>query len=217
MKIELVVFDLDGTLVCSHKTIYKATLHALKEVNINVNLNEKKFYSMIGMHFVDIFLRFGFSVPDFEHFIKIYKSIYFDYINSSFVYPGVDELMNELNDKKIKVGLLTTKGQDQADLILQHFSLRKKFDYIMGRQPGIAHKPSPEPLQKICSDLNIDAANTLMVGDSELDIQCGKNAGAKTCAVTYGYRTKNELEKSSPDFLIDKIVDVARFVNYSLT
>lgn len=215
MKIELVVFDLDGTLVSSHESIYKATLHALREVNIKVDMPEKEFYKMIGMHFVDIFLRFGFSVPDFEHFIKIYKSIYFDYIDSSFVYPGVDELMNKLNEKKIKVGLLTTKGQDQADLILQHFSLRDRFDYVMGRQPGIAHKPSAEPLQKICSDLNIDVTNTLIVGDSELDIQCGKNAGAKTCAVTYGYRTKDELEKSYPDFLIDKIVDVARFVNYS--
>jgi phosphoglycolate phosphatase-like HAD superfamily hydrolase len=108
---------------------------------------------------------------------------------------------------------LTTKGQDQAELILKHFSLFDKFDYVMGRRTGIAHKPSPEPLQKICTDLNIGITNTLIVGDSEMDIQCGKNAGSKTCAVTYGYRTKSELRKSSPDFLIDKILDVEYIVN----
>ena len=213
MKIDLVVFDLDGTLVSSHKTIYKATLQALKEINISAVMPEDKFYNMIGLHFEDIFHEFGFAVPDFEKFLTIYKSIYFDYIDSSVVYPGVEEAISNLKDKKIKVSLLTTKGQDQAELILRYFSLFDKFDYVMGRRPGLAHKPSPEPLQKICTDLKTNILNTLMVGDSEMDVQCGKNAGSKTCAVTYGYRTKSELQKSSPDFLIDKILDVEYIVN----
>ncbi|MHB8905036.1 MAG: HAD family hydrolase [Melioribacteraceae bacterium] len=213
MKIDLVVFDLDGTLVSSHETIYKATLHALKEINISAVMPEDKFYNMIGLHFEDIFREFGFAVPDFEKFLNVYKSIYFNYIDSSVVYSGVEEAISKLKGKKIKVSLLTTKGQDQAELILRHFSLFDKFDYVMGRRPGLAHKPSPEPLQKICMDLKTNILNTLMVGDSEMDIQCGKNAGSKTCAVTYGYRTKSELQKSSPDFLIDKILDVEYIVN----
>ncbi|MCX6169548.1 MAG: HAD-IA family hydrolase [Ignavibacteriales bacterium] len=213
MKIDLVVFDLDGTLISSHETIYKATLHALKDLNISPVMPEEKFYNMIGLHFEDIFREFGFAVPDFEQFINIYKSIYFDYIDSSVVYSGVEELLAKLKDRKTKISLLTTKGQDQAELILRHFSLIDKFDYVMGRRPGIAHKPSAEPLQKICLGLNIDIANTIIVGDSEMDIQCGKNAGSKTCAVTYGYRTKLELQKSSPDFLIDKIIDLEYIVN----
>lgn len=213
MKIDLVVFDLDGTLISSHETIYKATHRALREVKIETVMPEEKFYNMIGLHFEDIFRQFGFAVPDFEHFIKIYNSIYFDYIGSSIVYSGVEEMINKLNAKKIKVSLLTTKGQNQAELILQHFSLFDKFDYVMGRRAGIAHKPSPEPLQKICNDLNLKITETLMVGDSEMDIQCGQNAGSKTCAVTYGYRTKEELQKSSPDFIIDNILDVEYIVN----
>ncbi|MHB8931125.1 MAG: HAD family hydrolase [Melioribacteraceae bacterium] len=213
MKIDLVVFDLDGTLVSSHETIYKATLHALKEINISAVMPEDKFYNMIGLHFEDIFREFGFAVPDFEKFLNVYKSIYFNYIDSSVVYSGVEEAISKLKGKKIKVSLLTTKGQDQAELILRHFSLFDKFDYVMGRRPGLAHKPSPEPLQKICADLKTNILNTLIVGDSEMDIQCGKNAGSKTCAVTYGYRTKSELQKSSPDFLIDKILDVEYIVN----
>ncbi len=213
MKMNLVVFDLDGTLISSHETIYKATNHALGELGINTKMPEKQFYNMIGLHFEDIFREFGFAVPDFEHFLKIYKSIYFDYIDSSKVYNGVGELITKLNERKIKVSLLTTKGQDQAELILRHFFLFDKFDYVMGRRPGMAHKPSPEPLQKICQDLNIAISETLMIGDSEMDIQCGKNAGSKTCAVTYGYRTEADLQKLSPDFLIDNILDVEYIVN----
>lgn len=213
MRIDLVVFDLDGTLVSSHETIYKTTLRTLKEINIVPEMPEEKFYTMIGLHFVDIFREFGFSVPDFEHFIKIYKTNYFDYIDSSSIYPGVEETLSHLKKRKILTSLLTTKGQDQADLIIDHFGLRDKFNYVMGRRPGIAHKPSAEPLQKICDDLKINSANTIIVGDSEMDIQCGKNAGVKTCAVTYGYRTKEELEKLTPDFLIDKIADVEYIVD----
>lgn len=213
MKIDLVVFDLDGTLISSHVTIYKATLHALSEINIQATIPEERFYKMIGLHFEDIFREFDFSVPDFDHFINVYKSIYFDYIDSSTVYPGVDELITKLNERKIKVGLLTTKSQDHAEVILKHFSLFNKFDYVMGRRPGVAHKPSPEPLIKICNDLNVILSDTIMVGDSEMDIQCGMNAGSKTCGVTYGYRTKIELQKLSPDFLIDNILEVEYIVN----
>lgn len=213
MKINFIVFDLDGTLVSSHETIYKATLHALNEVGINNHLPHDQFLNMIGMHFEDIFREFGFKVPDFEHFLKIYKSIYFDYMNESVLYPDVTSTIDSLKRNGFKVGLLTTKGQDQAELILKHFGLFDYFDGVMGRRPGIAHKPSPEPLLKLCEEINIVVDNTLMVGDSELDIECGKNAGAFTCAVTYGYREKKDLQLYNPDFIIDSIDSVEHILN----
>ncbi len=79
---------------------------------------------------------------------------------------------------------------------------------FMGRRDGIAHKPSAEPLIIICKELNIDVNKTLMVGDTELDIQCGKNAGAKTCGVLYGYRTKELLEVENPEYLVNSIEDI---------
>jgi phosphoglycolate phosphatase-like HAD superfamily hydrolase len=83
----------------------------------------------------------------------------------------------------------------------------------MGRRTGIAHKPSPEPLLKICSSLGIAPNETLMVGDSELDVECGKNAGTHTCAVTYGYRAPELLKSAAPDFLIDIISQIEYIVN----
>ena len=142
-------------------------------------------------------------MPDFEKFITIYKINYFEQMEYSKVYDGVEETLASLKDRNIKVSLLTTKIQDQADRIIDHFNLRKYFDLVMGRRDGIAHKPSPEPLLKICDDLAVDVKNTLMVGDTELDIQCGKNAGSYTCGVLYGYRTKELLEIEKPDFIIE--------------
>ena len=84
---------------------------------------------------------------------------------------------------------------------------------MMGRRPGIAHKPSPEPLLKICDDVNVKPEDTIIVGDTEMDIVCGREAKSKTCAVTYGYRTREFLQKQQPDFLIDKIEDLKYIVS----
>lgn len=215
MNIKLAVFDLDGTLVSSHKTIYKATQRALKDLKISAEIPEKEFYNLIGHHFEDIFNEFGFNVPDFNQFISVYKSVYFEYADSSFTYPGVVETIDALKQRLIKISLLTTKAQDQAELNLSFFNLLDKFDYVMGRRPGIKNKPSPEPLLKICEEMNIGVSETIMIGDSELDIYCGKNAGTKTCAVTYGYRTKEELMKTNPDLLINNLYDLMKILDYS--
>lgn len=205
-------FDLDGTLVNSSKTIYNATSYSLSKLGIDFNVNENLFALTIGKHFVDIFDTFDIDVPDFEKFITIYKINYFEQMEFSKVYDRVEETLASLKDRDIKVSLLTTKIQDQADRIIDHFNLRKYFDLVMGRRDGIAHKPSPEPLLKICSDLFVDVKNTLMVGDTELDIQCGKNAGSKTCGVSYGYRTKELLEIEKPDFIVESIDDILELV-----
>jgi HAD superfamily hydrolase (TIGR01549 family) len=122
----------------------------------------------------------------------------------------VNETLEYLNRKRIKVSLLTTKVQEQAEKIIEHFQLTTSFDYIMGRREGIAHKPSPEPLIYICKDLKVEPAETLMVGDTELDIQCGKNAGAKTCGVLYGYRTKDQIQKEKPDLIISGLNELIK-------
>ncbi len=201
-------FDLDGTLVDSNQTIFKATVYALNKLGINSDIDEKRFVSMIGMHFVDIFLELGVNVPDFDRFIKIYKDNYFEQMEYSVLYSDVEETLRILKESGNKISLLTTKVQDQADRIIDYFNLRKYFDLVMGRRDGINYKPSPDPLLFIINELKADLITTLMVGDTELDIQCGKTAGAKTCGVLYGYRSKESLELQQPDYLVSSISEI---------
>ncbi|MEE9450255.1 MAG: HAD family hydrolase [Ignavibacteriaceae bacterium] len=207
-SIKHICFDLDGTLIDSKITILKSTIAALKELNIEASLPEDKFITMIGMHFIDIFDEFKIDVPDFNEFISVYKSLYFNFIDESLPFPGVAKVLKYFTEKGIKTSLLTTKAQDQADKIIDHFGLRKNLSYVMGRRNGVAHKPSAEPLLIICVELGIQPSETLMVGDTELDINCGKNAGALSCGVTYGYRTEENLKEYNPDFLINDISEL---------
>jgi len=211
--IKHICFDLDGTLVDSRDTILKSTKAALDRLEINYIIDEDIFTNMIGKHFVDIFNELKIENVDFEEFISIYKSYYFKFIDSSYLYEGVEEALEFLSKKLIKVSLLTTKGQEQAEKIIDHFKLRSSFDYLMGRRDELDHKPSPEPLLYICRELEVNPSETIMVGDTELDIQCGKNAGSKTCATLYGYRTKNLLEIEKPDYIISNLDELRNILD----
>lgn len=212
-KITHLCFDLDGTLINSFYNIYFATNETLKRLGIKSIIGETDFRSTIGLHFNDIFNKLNIPVKDFEEFISLYKKIYFDFIDSSKIYPAAIETLQLLYSKNIKISLLTTKAQDQTDKIIDHFELRKYFSLIMGRRESIAHKPSAEPLQIICKELNVFPSATIMVGDTELDIRCGKAAGTQTCAVNYGYRTEELLLKEEPDFLINSIEEIIPLVS----
>ena len=209
-----ICFDLDGTLVDSHKTIYNSTIKSLNDLKIPNNINEEVFRKMIGMHFVDIFEDMNVLVEDFEEFIQVYKNNYFLFIDDSELYPDVSDVLEFLSQKGYKISLLTTKAQDQAEKILEYFNLSKYFDVIMGRQNGIAHKPSAEPLLLICKELNVSPTESLIVGDTELDILCGQNANTKTCAVTHGYRTEESIVVHKPDYIVKDLNELkALFTN----
>lgn len=211
-KINAVVFDLDGTLVSSHKTILKTVIEALGECGYNRPIDEEKFYITIGKHFREIFSDLEIEINDLEEFIRIYKSKYFDYIGQSNLYPEVITLLEFLKNEDIKIGLLTTKMQEQANKIIEHFNLQKYFDIIVGRRDGIEIKPSPQPLNFISQEIDVHINNFLMVGDTEMDIQCGKNAGAQTCGVTFGYRSKEKLQNENPDFIIDDLFEIIKIL-----
>lgn len=204
-KIKHVCFDLDGTLLDSYQTIFKTTVKTLQHLKIEEAITESEFQKKIGYHFIHIFNDLAIPIPDIEEFIDIYKGYYFDFIDSSILYAGVTDVLQKLKNKDIKISLLTTKGQDQADKIIDHFELRKFFDYVMGRRPDIEIKPSPQPLHIICNELRVEENRTIMIGDAEIDINCAKNAGAYSCAVTYGYRSEELLLAENPDFILHDI------------
>ncbi len=208
METKCIVFDLDGTLVKSHKTILRTTKETLKKLNLSTKFDEEIFYNMLGHHFKEIFDACNINVTDVEHFIDIYKDLYFNFIDDSELYSNVESALKTLKENNIKTGLLTTKGQLQAEKISEHFGLEKYLDIIEGRKKEIAIKPAPDQLLKICNELDVKPGETLMVGDTELDILCGKNANAKTCAVSYGYRKIEEIKKYKPDYLIDDMKQI---------
>ena len=207
-EIKAIVFDLDGTLTDSKKNIYESITAAFRDLNISETIKEEEFGKYIGWHFQEIFDDLGIKNLDLNEFIETYKIYYYKLLHLTKFYPGVQETIKTLSEKGIKVCLLTTKAQDQADYIIDHFDMRKYFTYVMGRRPGVENKPSAEPLQMLLKDISVKPENAVMVGDTEMDINCGKNAGVKTVACGYGYRTVEHLKNLEPDFMISGLNEI---------
>ncbi len=208
-----VIFDLDGTLMKSDKTIFQSMLKALKDIKIELNLSQNEFQQYIGLHFVDIFQALNIQVQNLDLFFEKYKTYYYKLINLTEIYPDVENVLRTLYEKGIKISLLTTKSQEQADKIIDYFGLRKYFSIVMGRRKGVQHKPSAEPINLICSELGIAKEKTIMVGDTEMDIGAGKNAGVFTAAVSYGFRNKDELFNLNPDFIFENISEILKIID----
>lgn len=208
-------FDLDGTIIESSGTIHKSTLAALKHIGRFHDIPKTTLDKTIGWHFEDIFNLLEIDVPNLDEFLDIFLKVYFDYLEESYIYEGMSELLEELHAKGYLVSLITTKAQPQAERLLMEFGIRDKFDYVMGRRKGVSHKPSPEPLLISCQHLDVSPEETVIIGDTEMDIQCGKNAGAKTCCVSYGYRTIEQLQTENPDYIAENSVKL-REILFSL-
>jgi len=205
--LKLLVFDLDGTLIDSSRTIYEATMAAFKQLNLDIELKREDLDARIGAHFEDIFRDLNIDVGDFDLFLKTFLCNYMDFINYSSVYPSVVETLEALR-KDYKLAVLTTKAQWQAERVIAEFDLTKYFDFIMGRRDGMPVKPDPEPYLFLCRELGVKPEESVMVGDTEYDVQCGHNVGAKIVAVTYGYRERGFLEGERPDYIIDNMKDI---------
>jgi len=207
-NIKLLVFDLDGTLVDSGTTIYEATTLALEKMNIPYGFTKSQLENMIGHHFMTVFNKYGVVVNDLETYLAVYKPIYNSLLYKSTLYPGVIETLSLLKNAGYTIALLTTKAQEQATNVLNYFNILEYFSLVNGRTPESEVKPSPAPLLSICETLGYKPQEAIMIGDSELDIQCGINAKAKTCAVTYGFRTPEQLAMEKPDFIVNSLKEL---------
>ena len=120
-------------------------------------------------------------------------------------YPGVAEALAALGGKK---STATTKGTPTTRAVLQQFGLIQFFDHVQGTD-GIPCKPAPDVLLAALTGLAAQPADCLMVGDSPADMEAGRRAGVKICAVRYGYGKPDDLAKWEPDYWVSDLRELA--------
>lgn len=117
------------------------------------------------------------------------------------VYPGAREGLAALGGRK---STATTKSTEGTRLVLEHFGLLRYFDHVQGSD-GMLYKPAPDVVFAAMAGLGATPPECLMVGDSSSDMEAGRRAGVKICAVRYGYGDPVELAKSKPDYWISDL------------
>jgi HAD superfamily hydrolase (TIGR01509 family) len=202
------LFDVDGTLLDSAADICGAIQGALAAAERPKVVDFDFLKGCIGHHLA---VPFGEIFPDYsseqiDDLIRQYRVLYLARGHKmTHVYPGVPEALAALPGRK---STATTKGTPTTRAVLEQFGLLKYFDHVQGTD-GFPYKPAPDLILTAMAALGARPEDCLMVGDSAADMEAGKRAGVKTCAVRYGYGKPEDLARFAPDFWIDDLRELA--------
>ena len=212
-QVRLLVFDLDGTLVDSKLDLALSVNAMRKEMGL-APLALEVIASYVG-HGVTLLVRRSLGThatsENVEKGLAFFLAYYRDHmLDNTAPYPGVSEALEKLDGHKMAV--LTNKPVVFSREMVTRLGFASYFSYVYGGNSFPQKKPDPMGLHKLMEDLRISARETLMVGDSDTDIITGRNAGALTCGVTYGFGA-HTLQKVSPDLVIDDMRELPPLLN----
>jgi N-acetyl-D-muramate 6-phosphate phosphatase len=217
--ISTILFDLDGTLVDTAPDLG----HAL---NIQLKRHGKKPLSdatirPFASHGSKGLLGLGFGITpkdaDFlakrEEYLDIYDEVF---TRSPVLLDGVAELLQVIENKDLKWGVVTNKPRRFTNRLIESMNLHKRAACVVSGDDAPQPKPSPATLLLACSQVGVKPENCVYVGDAERDIQAGKAAGMKTVAALFGYIDVGDKPHDwGADALIKTPAELLDFLNIS--
>lgn len=213
---EIFLFDLDGTLTESGTGIVNSVAYALKHFKIPVSDEKKELYRFIGPSLKDAFSGFyGLDEEQTLEAIRVYREYYTRQgMFENRVYKGVEEMLSSLEVKGKLLMVATSKPEIYARQILDHFHLSSYFTFIGGSLMSETRTDKTEVIRYVFESTGItNVSEAVMVGDRSYDMIGAKNAGVKRVGVLYGYGSREELEESGADLLIESPMDLIRYAD----
>lgn len=208
---DLLIFDLDGTLIDSKLDLAHAVNAARAHMGLGPIENEIV-YSYVG-NGAPILIRRALG-PDasqsevqraLDYFLAYYREHMLDY---TVLYPGVRESLERLLEARVQMAVLTNKPVRISQAILDGLGVGGHFLRIYGGNSFEQKKPSPVGVQKLMEESGIGRDRTMVVGDSSVDVQTARNANVKVCGVTYGFQPET-FQEYPPDILVDRMEELA--------
>ena len=211
---DTVLFDLDGTLTDPGEGITKSVEYALKKFDI-ITQDRCELYKFIGPPLKDSFMKYyGFSEEKAEQAIAYYREYFRDIgIFENEVYEGVEDMLRSLHADGKRLILATSKPEEFAIRILEHFGLKKYFAVAAGASMDSSRSKKGDVIAyaiSLCEDFNKDTA--VMIGDREHDIIGAKENGLKSIGVLYGYGDENELKTAGADYIVSSPTDILNLI-----
>ena len=214
---KLVIFDLDGTLIDTREDIANACNHALKQCGYPTRtLGE---YNMLVGRGIDNLFR-GAMPPEAvsEESVARMRSIFVPYYNEhkcdfTKPYDGIQEMLDALAAKGLHFAVASNKYQEGTEQLVETFFGRHDFVKILGQRDGKPIKPDPLIVAEAMEGVpGITKEEVVYCGDSDVDMQTGIGAGVRTIGVTWGFRTRKELEAYSPWRLINHPLEIIEII-----
>ena len=202
--IRLVIFDFDGTLGDSQKLITDTMLATIERLNLPKRSREEC-AKTIGLPLKECFSSIiPMSDEQAEECAKVYSEI-FNVKNVPGVvkaFPGVVETLERLSSQGILMSIASSRSHRTLAKLMDELDLSKYITYLIAADDVVEKKPAAESVLKTLRHFNVEAHETLVVGDTEFDILMGRNAGTHTCGVTYGNGSKESLEAAKAEWIV---------------
>ncbi len=201
MRIDTVLFDLDGTLVDSIPLIRSTFKRVFEEMNIPWGNDDVM--SWVGRSLKDTGTHFVGEEREPE-FFKLYQHYYaLEHDSHTRCYPGTVEMLERLKKQGFTLGVVTSKSTAVAQRSIDYLKLNQYISLLIGAQDVTRHKPQPDPILAALKKLNRQPEQTVYIGDTPFDIMAAKGAKTKSIGVTWGIADRKTMENHRPDAIID--------------
>jgi len=203
---KLIVFDWDGTLMDSEARIVACMQGAIADLGMSERtVDEIKNIIGLGLRESVATLFEDLSEADYQALVDRYRYHFLVGDKTpSLLFEGVIPLLNNLLDKGHFLAVATGKGRQGLDKVLEETDLRSMFHATQCADESFS-KPHPQMLLDIINKLGVEANETLMIGDTEYDLQMANNAGTPSLAVSYGVHSKQRLLDCGPLSCVDTV------------
>ncbi len=214
-KIKCVVFDLDGTLINTLTDLQNACEYVMQKHGYQASWTENDYKRFVGngiRKLVERVFEHSLSEEALDKYLAEFLA-YYDKtkLDNTDAYDGIKEQLAALKNKGIKIAVVTNKAEPAAIGILNTIFGKGTFDLIVGQREGLPTKPDPTGTLLALDTFDCTPEEALYFGDSNVDIQTAKNAKIKAIGVTWGFRSREELEAEGADVIIDHPSQIAKF------
>src|SRR3954468_6200002 len=202
MRFNVVLFDLDGTIVDSGWIILSAYRHATKTV-LGREYTDDVLLAKVGMGTLEDQMR-EFDEEKADELARVYREHYEPLHSELEAFPGMLDLLLKLDAEGRKVGIVSAKRHDIVQLAVEALGFGERLDIVVGSDEAPRGKPYPDQILVALERLGADPDDTAYVGDAPFDIEAAKNAGVHAIGVTWGgIHTRERMETEGPDAVVD--------------
>jgi len=207
--IQLLIFDLDGTLVNTLEDISSSVNFTLERLDLpQLSIDMVRQYVGDGIEML-MTRSLGESKKQLTEAVKIYKEHHRkNLVVRSMLYPTVRDTLDYF--KILPMAVISNKTNEFVMPLIEHLGIARYFTLVIGADYGLPLKPAPDSVLMAVSKANVPKERAVMVGDGTTDIRAGKAAGVMTCSVTYGYRSEVELWNAGPDYIIHELAELKK-------
>ena len=212
MENQLIIFDLDGTLLNTIGDLAVGCDHMLSLRGLPTHSYEE-YCTFVGNGIMRLVER---ALPEelrTEEYVKAarrdFVEFYIDNIDNHTVpYEGMVELVEQLQTKGAKLAVATHKFQAGTEKLIRKFFPTIEWVEICGNRESVPLKPDTALVDMIIEKAGVERKNCTMVGDSAVDIQTARNAAIRSVGVSWGFRSREELEQAGADHIADTVEEL---------